>query len=749
MSGGRSAGGAAAATGPVFAPLPSPSSHSSSTQQQQQQQQKQPRGPITRKRAASINIEEANNRQKIPQSLNLGSPSSASPRPFDAGGSQLICLCAPEPKVPRPRNGTFFFAAFILYRQHHQATVVQENPGLANPDISKIIGERWRDESEEVKNTWKQLAEEEKLRHQVQFPGYRYQPRRGNKGGAPSGRPPVAPGEDPSRCPKCGGRYIATPRTPSTPFMTPTAARLALGTPYGPPGTSGQYPPPHPSQVVRTIRPPWGSTAGSLYDIHEDYEGMGSEAKRRRYNSAGGYGNYHPHPMPSSPPPPFVGPPPLGHQIQARQAQIHHPHQQPISRHSSFSGPSTPGYAHPLPSPSSMLARVSPGPSPMPPPPRPGSLSLPPGGHSSYSQQQQSHYPPQPQPQQRSPPHQQPPPPPHRGSIAAIIDFDESLRLPPLQTHLPPTSPGGSSGEPSTSLLPPVSSNQPLTSILYPPPVLPSSHNRDLHAAARSVEAMVMSISHISKLRVLEKISPALPTSSEVRGPIIVIEGPDARLLRVVASIIESGLRQSGSLECEVKIWEDPSIVISSRQGSIASSSGGSGGSAAVSRQSSPPPPSEGFAGYLGTISSWHVKSGEMIKFVTGGQKGEKMKKKLPIALIPSGYSLSLSDRFAVAIPISDSYAPVDHWQWMATLWRGVAGADLVVHVRGGYEGKGNGEEGIVEVRSGGLIDVKVVGDGGGGLDEKSQLGRRLRFEVEEWVRGGGWGVGRGEGMEF
>ncbi len=55
------------------------------------------------------------------------------------------------------------------------------NPGLANPEISKIIGELWREEPEEQKNQWKRLAEEEKQRHQRQYPDYRYQPRRGGK----------------------------------------------------------------------------------------------------------------------------------------------------------------------------------------------------------------------------------------------------------------------------------------------------------------------------------------------------------------------------------------------------------------------------------------------------------------------------------------------------------------------------------------------------------------------------------------
>jgi HMG box factor len=51
------------------------------------------------------------------------------------------------------------FVAFILFRQHYQAQVVAQYPGLANPEISKIIGEQWRDAATEVKNDWKRLAE--------------------------------------------------------------------------------------------------------------------------------------------------------------------------------------------------------------------------------------------------------------------------------------------------------------------------------------------------------------------------------------------------------------------------------------------------------------------------------------------------------------------------------------------------------------------------------------------------------------
>jgi HMG box factor len=37
--------------------------------------------------------------------------------------------------------------------------VVAQNPGLANPEISKIIGGQWRELDPEAKEEWKTLAE--------------------------------------------------------------------------------------------------------------------------------------------------------------------------------------------------------------------------------------------------------------------------------------------------------------------------------------------------------------------------------------------------------------------------------------------------------------------------------------------------------------------------------------------------------------------------------------------------------------
>lgn len=49
--------------------------------------------------------------------------------------------------------------AFILFRQHQQASILAQKPGIPNPEVSKIIGEQWRRLSAESKEEWNLLAE--------------------------------------------------------------------------------------------------------------------------------------------------------------------------------------------------------------------------------------------------------------------------------------------------------------------------------------------------------------------------------------------------------------------------------------------------------------------------------------------------------------------------------------------------------------------------------------------------------------
>ncbi|RDW82297.1 hypothetical protein BP6252_03409 [Coleophoma cylindrospora] len=625
---------------------------------------------LTRKRAASIDTDGAN--QPRIGDLALNTASSAGPPVCDSAREQ-VCLCQPDPKIPRPRN------AFILYRQHYQAQVVAQHPGLANPEISKIIGEKWRETAPEVKNDWKRLAEEEKQRHQRQYPGYRYQPRRAGK---PNGvKPPsFSSPDEPIRCPKCNGRYISTPSTPLTPFtsafgsaesrndrllppftptMTPRTGDMSrysqdarMDSPHtGPPHPinqrRGPYPPPQPLQTLR--------------ERAEDLS-LSPDQKRRRFNEA-------------------------------------------------------PQRAYPSPSPISYTA------------PQGFSRNAPPMSAGGYRAAQQftSQGPfarsgTMGPPTQSSPLFQQPRHPyPTRSNT-----FDESLRLPPLQTQL---------GNPAPTT-----------------PQNPELRLETRDSQARSVEAMVMTIPYLNKIKVLSKISGPLPSpgptspAQDVRGAIIAVEGVDTNLVTEIGAFLNDALSKEVGLA--VKTWTAP---LSSPVPRERSTPDADTGTTEASDELSSNKDENPFIDYLGVISKWHSKSQSIVKHITTSTFSETsdpgvlkrspdaLPKLLPVALLPEGYSLTTSDSYALRIPINDSYAPVDHWQWMATLWRGIVGPDLTVYVKKIRDKEEFETMTGVELRKDcAAIIVRVME--GSKLDEKSA--RRLAFEVSEYVRGVDSGLG-------
>ncbi|KAF4636724.1 hypothetical protein G7Y89_g1349 [Cudoniella acicularis] len=659
-----------------------------------------PRARMTRKRAASLDLDSANH-PRI-EDLALSSASTSIPSTADATREQ-VCLCQPDPKIPRPRN------AFILYRQHYQAQVVAQHPGLANPEISKIIGEQWREQAPEVKSEWKRLAEvwknqtfrqpsltiyaeqEEKQRHQRQYPGYRYQPRRSGKGSGIRPLSPSTPGEDPIRCPKCNGRYISTPSTPLTPFTPALSDRVGLRNDRLPPpftpgradesdrsryhphmqharmDTPRMEPPPLQQVVHRRAPYPHPQTLQTHHEMDEEMDLLSPspDLKRRRFNSDVQRYNSDPRGYPQ--------------QAFSRSAPL------PISA-GPYRQQNLPGLG--------MLARL-------------GGMGPPPS-HSPVNPQLHHHYPP-------------------RASA-----YDESLRLSPLQIQLP---------------------NQPsaLSARL-------DRRSESRETQAKSVEAMIMTIPYINKIKVLTKISPPLvapgPTSpaQETRGVVIVIEGAHKTLRDKIGAFINDHLSNDSS--CAVRTWGNSNSR--SKEGTETSADTHMADEAVSPRTNPPPAPApdtpeekDPFVDYFTTISEWHKNSQEMIKHITttphppappshpttrstSSEVRSQKAKIIPIALIPHGFSITISDTFARRIPINDSYAPVDHWQWMATLWRGIVGPDLTIYVdRVGREEMA--KFGGVEVRRDcSAIVVRVLE----GESTNEKTARRLGFEVLEFVKG-------------
>ncbi|OAK98100.1 hypothetical protein IQ06DRAFT_279168 [Phaeosphaeriaceae sp. SRC1lsM3a] len=534
--------------------------------------------------------------------------------------SPHVCLCQPEPKIPRPRN------AFILYRQHHQQAIITRNPGLNNPDISKIIGEQWKAESEESKKVWQDLAQEEKVRHQEQYPDYRYQPRRVGKPGASPLNPTVQHTTvDKYRCPRCGGRSI---KTPSSPYPE------SVGTPT--------LPPPNFSE---------GSTPTTRYLPVMTTLSLESPVRRRGH-----------------------GPSNLSNiQVTPMREEVN-----------SYS-PLTPG---------TKKRRFDYGPPP------------------SHTRRPDGPYYPQ---------------------------YARRDSLPPIQVRYSPPN--------SATMPPPRTPRDGRRGSLADPGAI-SAHPEQ---SPRSVEEVLMNFPYQNKIKLLGRISlpykeTAAPEAAlQARGAIIAVEGDDVAAVQELSQWLNDRLAKDTDVTYRPRIAEPPKA------------------------------PSEEevtFEHYLDLIKDWHVKSKEMIKYITTPESSPvssqdaqvsiskvdeevvdasrkdsatpsdspdpqaissnavaEASKSKPVIILPT-FQLAASVAYASRIPIQDAYSCTDHWQWMATLWRGTIGPDLTIYVKIHEKEAGGSKPEMDEA-----VRCLTIGKEREGKFADADL-RRVGFEVSEFLNG-------------
>ncbi|KAJ3137361.1 hypothetical protein HDU90_002148 [Geranomyces variabilis] len=98
---------------------------------------------------------------------NATSPATAAGAAAAAGAKN-----AKTAGAKRPAN------SWILYRQEKHPIVLAQNEGITNNEISKVVAEWWRNEPDDVKNVYKCRAEEERRRHRILHPDYKYAPRK-------------------------------------------------------------------------------------------------------------------------------------------------------------------------------------------------------------------------------------------------------------------------------------------------------------------------------------------------------------------------------------------------------------------------------------------------------------------------------------------------------------------------------------------------------------------------------------------
>lgn len=278
-----------------------------------------------------------------------------------------------------------------------------------------------------------------------------------------------------------------------------------------------------------------------------------------------------------------------------------------------------------------------------------------------------------------------------------------------------------------------------------------------------------MSIPYLDRLMMLCETSPPLPSfcpgnaKTEARGALIAIEGPYPELLKVVAAAVKKAL--SDSDDVALKIWgaDDPA-PLAERPDARMANTPAARPHVEVSRC---------YGSYLGRMAQWYERSKEIIQHMTTTPRpmlGDTImcaqrtilersvpagmnpmaamepetpthEARVPVALVPTGFSLTLTDKFACATPVADSYTRPDHWGWMARFWQGIVGPDLFIYVKPSSEEEIN-TCGGVKFKCDGIMVVRVEEDKK--LDEKLQ--RRLAFEVLEWVRAGTYKAGSREG---
>lgn len=295
--------------------------------------------------------------------------------------------------------------------------------------------------------------------------------------------------------------------------------------------------------------------------------------------------------------------------------------------------------------------------------------------------------------------------------------FDESLRLPPLQTSLSPTHTRSSSLDIRQPMLP------------SPNFELPSPDD----SRSGSLEESVMAIPLKRKLDHLSRISRPCPTSTVDRQPVafrgafIAVEGPNHDMLQDIGRAVEKSVMASNDVS--LRTWGgDSDNADSTTRGEKGENRQGEGEQEDDSS----------FQAYFRLVLSWQDKCKQISQHVTndknpGSSGAEGTSNKLPVALVKDGFSLTLADKFACSTPIADWFSPQDHWQWMASLWRGVPSPDLIVYVSPSSEEEIR-QLGAVDLsKQMGLMTVRIPANKG--LDEATE--RRMAFELSEWMREG------------
>lgn len=268
-----------------------------------------------------------------------------------------------------------------------------------------------------------------------------------------------------------------------------------------------------------------------------------------------------------------------------------------------------------------------------------------------------------------------------------------------------------------------------------------------------------MSIPFQHKIGILRRITPPLPQASKQksRTTVIAVEGDDSSAAKSLTDWLAECLSRESDIIVKVVDGPKPSDVTQGNELQVPD--------------------------LFQTVIEWHTKNKELVSMIKGDTGADtttttptnpKDSENNPSDHISTSeepdismtdldssttapsptsrtvilfrtYTLTASNFYSSGIPIKDVYRPDDHWQWTATLWRGIPGPDLTIYVKDvevpPSSARDEGAKGGVEIveehkTSSKFMAIRRAQGEKGGLEgvEAGTL-RRLGFEVGEWVR--------------
>ncbi|KAI9659635.1 MAG: hypothetical protein M1831_003716 [Alyxoria varia] len=266
------------------------------------------------------------------------------------------------------------------------------------------------------------------------------------------------------------------------------------------------------------------------------------------------------------------------------------------------------------------------------------------------------------------------------------------------------------------------------------PPLQPQTDRRSIDSG-RSLEEIIMNMDPLIKMKVLGRISPPFKgaktssSSDTVRGAVIAVEGDNQGVVNAVVRWLEEYLGRGKELS--VKTAKGPGAPETGKTILLLD--------------------------YLHLIHDWHNKSKEMIETITKPVEAPEepqpdkddddkdaatttaatstTRSRIPVVILQH-YQLFTCNSWACRIQVEDAYGAPEHWQWIATLWRGIIGPDITIYVKDA-NAEEMAKEKDVELRE----DIRAIvvrrekgpGPLQGDVEDKSL--RRLGFEVGEWIR--------------